>query len=364
MPTPKPKTKLIAKKLAAGGTSDRNAGLVQRTLRIIDQDQPHEDAVPQVNTPTLLGIGSSLTEQKTANANFANNIKIGQLAPTTLAPALDNKLAGAPQTTAPVPGAKLANVAGAVGGAVALAGDTLAGLKKQGPLNTWGIETQTTGGKRNDMASSALSSAGKWAGMGATVGSALGPVGTAIGAGVGLLGGAIAGLFKGKKKIKTEAKDYKDSTQAAYEGYNQKANAQQYAALAKCGAKLSIMHKLGKTKKDAISRKDRKFKPGGKLDKLGEVNVIPSGTLHKENNNLGQKDKGIPIIDGAGKKVFEVEREELILRLKTTKNVEDLVSRYTKSHNDKHLIDLGKLLSKEILTNTHDHSGRYGLEVT
>jgi hypothetical protein len=151
-----------------------------------------------------------------------------------------------------------------------------------------------------------------------------------------------------------DPKDIKDNTQLAYKGY---------AAIAKCGAKLEVMKKVKSAKKDRISMKGRKFKVGGKINRLGEANIIPSGTLHKEKNNLGEKDKGIPIIDGDGKKVFEVEREELILRLKATKNIEDLVGKYKKTHNAKHLVDMGRLLSEEIMTNTHDFSGRYGLEI-
>jgi hypothetical protein len=257
------------------------------------------------------------------------------------------------------------DIAGAGAQVADLAGDALLALKPVGPTNTWGLEAQTKKGNKMQVAGDTLKAAGKGAAAGAAIGSFLPGAGTVIGAGIGALVGGISGLLKSKKKVKTDQTAYLDNTQAAYEGYNQKANAAQYAAMAKAGTKLEIKKKLDGAKKNAVSWHGRKFKfkSGGKLEAVGEVNIIPSGTLHKENNNLGQKDKGIPIIDGDGKKVFEVEREELILRLKTTKEVEDLVGKYKKSHNDKHLIDLGKLLSNEIMTNTHDFSGRYGLEV-
>ncbi len=88
--------------------------------------------------------------------------------------------------------------------------------------------------------------------------------------------------------------------------------------------------------------------------------MIPKGKLHKENNNLGQKDKGIPVIDNDGVKHFEVEKEELILTLAITEKVEGLVANYDKTFDDDILIELGKLLTEEILRNTQDNSGKFG----
>ena len=265
-----------------------------------------------------------------------------------------------PKTKVPGQGLdKMSNAAGAIGGAAALATDAIDAFSKPLVSNTWGIEKQNN---KANTAKSALSGAASGAGMGASIGSLAGPIGTAIGTVAGGLIGGITGLLKGKKKAKADDKQYKDSTQAAYEDYNQKAAAQQYAAMGKAGAKLAIMKKVKESKTNAISYKSRKFKVGGKLDKVGEVNVIPSGTLHKEKNNLGEKDKGLPIIDEKGNKMFEVEREELILRLSATKVAEDHVKSFKKTHNVRHMIELGKYLTKEIMTNTHDHSGKFGLE--
>ena len=85
--------------------------------------------------------------------------------------------------------------------------------------------------------------------------------------------------------------------------------------------------------------------------------MIPKGKLHKENNNLG--DKGIPVIDNTGNKKFEVEKEELILRLELTDQVEKLVSEFDVSQDESKLIELGKLLSEEILRNTIDNSEKF-----
>ena len=251
------------------------------------------------------------------------------------------------------PGMSGGTAAGIMGGASALATDAIDAFSKGPVTNTWGIA------KQNNSANEAESTLGGFA-SGAAAGSALGPWGALAG---GLAGG-LMGFFKGKKQAKKDDKTYKDNTQMAYEDYNQKAAAQQYAAMGKAGAKLSIMKNIKGAKTNAVSWHGRKFKfkDGGKLDKVGEVNVIPSGTLHKEKNNLGEKDKGLPIIDEKGNKMFEVEREELILRLSATKDVEGRVEAYKKTHNVSHLIELGKFLTKEITTNTHDNSGKFGLE--
>jgi hypothetical protein len=253
--------------------------------------------------------------------------------------------------------------AGAVGTIAGAATDIATGaidqFSKPTQTNTWGIEKKNYSA---DTAKSAIGGLGKGAATGAAIGSIIPGWGTAVGAVVGGLIGGIGGLLKGKKQAKIDKTQYKDQTQASYEDYNQKAAAQQYAAMGKAGAKLAIMKKIKESKTNAISYKSRKFKVGGKLDKVGEVNVIPSGTLHKEKNNLGEKDKGLPIIDEKGNKMFEVEREELILRLSATKVAEDHVKSFKKTHNVRHMIELGKYLTKEIMTNTHDHSGKFGLE--
>ena len=266
---------------------------------------------------------------------------------------MSKTLAKAP-TTGPQqsgPGMSGGMAAGIIGGVSALGTDAIDSFSKGPQANTWGIE------KQNDSATEGKSVLGGVA-SGASTGAVFGPWGAAIGGAVG----GLMGLFKGKKQAKKDDKTYKDNTQMAYEDYNQKANAQQYAAMGKAGAKLAIMKKINGSKTNAISYKSRKFKVGGKLDKVGEVNVIPSGTLHKEKNNLGEKDKGLPIIDEKGNKKFEVEREELILRLSATKEVESRVEAFKKTHNVRHLIELGKFLTKEIMTNTHDNSGKFGLE--
>ena len=56
------------------------------------------------------------------------------------------------------------------------------------------------------------------------------------------------------------------------------------------------------------------MRSGGKLEEPGEVNVVVKGKLHKENNNLGNKDKGVPVVSTEGVKEYEVEEGEVIFR--------------------------------------------------
>ena len=107
-----------------------------------------------------------------------------------------------------------------------------------------------------------------------------------------------------------------------------------------------------------IAKNPEKFKEGGK------VNVIPEGALHKNKHHLEDVDekfedvtkKGIPVIvESEGGEVIqqaEVERQEIIFRLKVTKKLEELA----KEHTDKAAIEAGKLLVKEILYNTVDNT--------
>ena len=125
--------------------------------------------------------------------------------------------------------------------------------------------------------------------------------------------------------------------------------------------------KLGKAgmklrTKDMMQKFDKSKKVIPIFKKGGAINVIPDGKLHKEKNELGNGDKGIPVVDGEGNKLFELEKEELILHLEATKEFETLVSAYNSSKDPEILVELGKKLSAELLTNTEDYSAKYGLE--
>ena len=107
------------------------------------------------------------------------------------------------------------------------------------------------------------------------------------------------------------------------------------------------------------------FKDGGKM------NILPEGKLHAHNHHLEDIDerledltkKGIPIVtvdeDGTMSQVAEVEKEELILHLELTQQIEALWEQFkqTESIEEKNRIafECGDLLCQEIITNTEDN---------
>ena len=102
---------------------------------------------------------------------------------------------------------------------------------------------------------------------------------------------------------------------------------------------------------------------GGKLEIPGEVNVVVKGKLHKENNNLGNKDKGIPIVNSTGVKEYEVEEGEIIFRKEVTTLIEQYVKMYEETKDDSLFEELGEMLAEELLNNTQDNYGKFGAKV-
>ena len=108
------------------------------------------------------------------------------------------------------------------------------------------------------------------------------------------------------------------------------------------------------------------FKDGGKM------NILPEGKLHAHNHHLEDVDerledltkKGIPIVtvseNGELSQVAEVEKEELILHLELTEQIEALWEQFKKAETpeEKNRIafECGDLLCKEIITNTEDNT--------
>ena len=97
-----------------------------------------------------------------------------------------------------------------------------------------------------------------------------------------------------------------------------------------------------------------KFKAGGSF------NVIPDGALHKNKHHMegaeGLTKKGIPVVtEEDGKKVqqAEIEVNEIIFRLEVTEKLEKLA----KEGTDEAALEAGKLITQEILYNTHDNTG-------
>lgn len=108
------------------------------------------------------------------------------------------------------------------------------------------------------------------------------------------------------------------------------------------------------------------FKDGGKM------NILPEGKLHAHNHHLEDVDerledltkKGIPIVtvseNGEISQVAEVEKEELILHLELTEQVEALWEQFknaeTPEEKNRIAFECGDLLCREIITNTEDNT--------
>jgi len=204
------------------------------------------------------------------------------------------------------------------------------------------------------------------AAKGAQMGMQFGPWGALIG---GVVGGA-AGYFGGKKKGKEMEMERKRLVKnrnigRMHEGQAKladKSNALAQAAqmrygYAKKGGKFYVStFVFGLSSNDGpiikIVREPLKaFKRGGKIDNT--TNIIPNGVSHEEENVWGTK--GQPVVKckkESCEKVYEIESDELILTLKTTHKIEELVGKKDKKA-------LGKLLMNELVNNTHSYSKNY-----
>ena len=242
-------------------------------------------------------------------------------------------------------GSGIAGIANTVSGVGNLIGQKVIDKNKKEYTDNFGLvdpdeKAITKGG--------ALSGAMSGLAQGASAGAMLGPWGAAIGAVGGLIGGLFAGRAKAKKAAAKAQKEYDTKYAKAHSGAVRNQDVAAAQALASMQQPQAGMM----------------FRNGGKLmEKPGAVNIITKGKLHKENNNLGNKDKGIPVVSSNGKKEYEVEKEELILRRDATLTLEDLVRKYDETKDDSVLEELGKFMSAELLKNTQDNSDKYKVKV-
>lgn len=112
-----------------------------------------------------------------------------------------------------------------------------------------------------------------------------------------------------------------------------------------------------------------KFENGGELEVFkqgGQMNVIPEGALHARKNNMegAGKDitaKGIPVVDNKGEQQAEIEKNEIIFSKSVTDKIEELLKKYeseeNKSKQDDIAIEMGKIITCEIVKNTDDRTG-------
>ena len=216
----------------------------------------------------------------------------------------------------------------------------------------------TVGTAMSASASGAMSIAGLSASV--TAGVAV-PV---IGAVVVGLGFAIASMFGRKKKKRAAARARKRQIASL--------NAQQMAerkAELQTGTNTSVNaptptayeasqpSTYGVARKGGVLYSKKKVLATPMLKKGGPIkeyeNIIPNGVLHEEENSLG--DKGMPVVKCVSNvctKKYEIEKEELIFTLDTTKKVEQLA----KSKNHK---ALGEYVKEQLLDNTHSFSDKF-----
>ena len=104
----------------------------------------------------------------------------------------------------------------------------------------------------------------------------------------------------------------------------------------------------------------QKFKQGG------QMSVIPEGALHARKNNMegaGEDftHKGIPVVDNKGEQQAEIERNEIIFRKEVTDKMEELYKKFNNAKSDseknKIAIEMGKILTCEIIKHTDDKTG-------
>lgn len=206
--------------------------------------------------------------------------------------------------------------------------------------------------------------------IGATAGSVVPIVGTIVGAVVGTIVGFLKSK-KAKRKAAKAKKDYNIKIAGQLNAKNRRANAQRDSQLTQgpsltsaAPAEVVGYNRDGGTFHWTLPKKEvelvtmtkipatvKKFKRGGKVKDT--ENIIPNGVLHEEKNQLG--DKGMPVVkcnNNSCSKQYEIERDEMILTLDTTKEIERLAK-------GKKFKELGEFVKKQVLQNTHSFTNKF-----
>ncbi len=249
--------------------------------------------------------------------------------------------------------------------------------RKNSRTSGFGTEVYDKGDARREVGKSTINSGLKWGAKGAAIGTMIVPgLGTAIGGAAGFLGGVIGGFIGGRKRAEEGLEGYDTLAGQQLTGKAKSDDERNSQALFKsvlvekgtklecsggkmaCGGKQLGRFAIPRTKSKVLIRRT-----GGKLEEPGAVNVVVKGKLHKENNNLGNKDKGIPVVDSSGNKEYEVEEGEVIFRQDITNTIEKYANDYKETGNDQLLPELGEIVAKELLDNTQDNYGKFGAKV-
>ena len=300
-------------------------------------------------------------------------------ATSTAASSIEGK--GGSEFTNPLKEGDAGKNAAATTAGIGLVSNALTANTYEGPKDP---TRYTRGDAKNDLKKSTSKGLTTGASLGATVGTAMGATtATAIGSSLGIsaslaagvavpvigavvvgLGFAIASLLGRKKKKRAAAR----ASERQIASLNAQQRAERKAEL-QTGTDTSVNaptptaygasqpSTYGVARKGGVLYSKKKVLATPMLKKGGPIkeyeNIIPNGVLHEEENSLG--DKGMPVVKCVSNvctKKYEIEKEELIFTLDTTKKVEQLA----KSKNHK---ALGEYVKEQLLDNTHSFSDKF-----
>lgn len=87
------------------------------------------------------------------------------------------------------------------------------------------------------------------------------------------------------------------------------------------------------------------------------ASIIPAGAYHHTENDFG--DKGIPVVDFEGVKVFEIETDEVVFGKGFSDSTMELVDLYNSTGDEKYLEQLGNMTKDELVKNTYSYTSEY-----
>lgn len=187
---------------------------------------------------------------------------------------------------------------------------------------------------------------------------------------VGLFTGIGDNTKKKKRKAKllegqiaaqeNERRDYEALASNPYSGLQRATNVinatQPLPIGFKHGGSISYVEKIIPYVEEIIVEDITSFQKGGSF------NILPEGALHARKHNIDLDNitkKGIPVIsekeDGTVEQQAEIERDEIILRLQVTEDIEKAQKKYKETNDETIPIEIGKMLVNEILYNTKDN---------
>lgn len=152
--------------------------------------------------------------------------------------------------------------------------------------------------------------------------------------------------------------DYQKQRTSKYQGNSN-------YAVGKHGMKLLSIDEINRVLNSRKSSDVQEFKNGGVIGI--DSNIIPEGKLHAHKHHLNESNpdledvtkKGIPIIvvdsEGELQQVAEIEREEIIFRKEVTTKLEELYN----DGSEEAMIEAGKLIAEELMTNTDDKTEEF-----